>query len=37
MLATASPMFYSMFYGPIAETGDVDIPDIKANIFQDMM
>ena len=37
MLATASPMFYSMFYGPIAETGDVDIPDINANIFQDML
>jgi len=37
MLASASPVFYSMFNGLIAETGDVDIPDIEANIFKDML
>ena len=37
MLASASPVFYSMFDGPMAETGDVSIPDIEANIFKDML
>ena len=37
MLASASPVFYSMFDGPIAEKGDVSIPDIAANIFKDIL
>ena len=37
MLASASPVFYSMFDGPMAETGDVSIPDIEANIFKDIL
>jgi len=37
MLASASPVFYSMFDGPIAENGDVSIPDIAANIFKDIL
>ena len=36
-LASASPVFYSMFDGPMAETGDVSIPDIEANIFKDIL
>ena len=37
MLASASPVFYSMLDGPMAETGDVSIPDIEANIFKDIL
>jgi hypothetical protein len=37
MLASASPVFYSMFDGPMAETGDVNIPDIEVNIFKDIL
>ena len=37
MLASASPVFYWMFDGPMAETGDVSIPDIEDNIFKDML
>ena len=37
MLASASPVFYSMFEGPMAETGDVSIPDIEASIFKDIL
>ena len=37
MLASASPVFYSMFDGPMAEMGDVSIPDIEANIFKDIL
>jgi hypothetical protein len=37
MLASASPVMYCMFHGPMAETGDVSIPDIEANIFKDML
>jgi hypothetical protein len=37
MLASASPVFYSMFHGPMAETGDVSITDIEANIFKDIL
>jgi hypothetical protein len=37
MLASASPVFYSMLDGSMAETGDVSIPDIEANIFKDML
>jgi len=33
MLASASPVFYSMFDGPMAEKGDVSIPDIEADVF----
>lgn len=37
MLASASPVFYSMFEGPMAEKGDVSIPDIEADIFNDIL
>ena len=37
MLASASPVFYSMFEGPMAETGDVSIPDIESSIFKDIL
>jgi hypothetical protein len=37
MLASASKVFYSMFDGPMAETGDVNIPDIEDNIFKDIL
>ena len=37
MPTSASPLFYSMFDGPMTETGDVSIPDIEANIFKDML
>jgi len=36
-LASSSPVFYSMFEGPMAETGDIIIPDIEANIFKDIL
>jgi hypothetical protein len=35
MLASASPVFYSMFEGPFAEKGEVIIPDIEREVFQD--
>ena len=34
MLASASPVFYSMFDGPLAEKGDVSIPGIEVIIFK---
>ena len=37
MLASASPVLYRMFNGPMAETCDVTIPDIEANIFKDIL
>lgn len=37
MLASASPVFYSMFEGPFAEKGEVIIPDIEPEVFQDML
>ena len=37
MLSSASKVFYSMFDGPMAETGDVNIPDIEDNIFKDIL
>jgi hypothetical protein len=37
MLASASPVFYSMLDGPMAEPDDVSIPDIEANIFKDIL
>jgi hypothetical protein len=37
MLASGSPVFYTMFDGPMAEMGDVSIPDIEANIFKDIL
>ena len=37
MLASASPVFYSMFEGPMAEKGDVSIPDIEADVFNDIL
>ncbi|XP_063414549.1 BTB/POZ domain-containing protein 6-like [Mytilus trossulus] len=33
MLASASPVFYSMFEGPLAEKGTVDIADIEPEYF----
>ena len=37
MLASASPVFYSMFDGPMAEKGAVTIPDIEADVFNDSL
>jgi hypothetical protein len=37
MLASASPVFYSMFDGPMAEKGAVTIPDIEADVFNDIL
>ena len=37
MMASASPVFYSMFEGPLAEQGDVSITDVEANIFRDIL
>ena len=37
MLASASPVFYSMFEGPMAEKAAVSIPDIEADIFNDIL
>ena len=37
MLASASPVFYSMLDGPMAEKGDVSIPDIEADVFNDIL
>ena len=36
MLASASPVFYSMFEVPMAEKAAVSIPDIEADIFNDI-
>ncbi|VDI53798.1 BTB/POZ domain-containing protein 6-like [Mytilus galloprovincialis] len=33
MLASASPVFYSMFEGPMAEKGEITIPDLDNEIF----
>ncbi|CAC5411604.1 BTBD3_6 [Mytilus coruscus] len=37
MLASASPVFYSMFEGPLSEKGDVDIADITPEYFNMML
>lgn len=37
MMASASPVFYNMFVGPMAEEGDVSIIDIKADVFNDIL
>lgn len=37
MLASASPVFFSMFEGPMAEQGEVNIPDIEKDIFQQLV
>ena len=37
MLASASPVFYSMFDGPMAEKGDVAIPDVEADVFNEIL
>lgn len=37
MLASASPVFFSMFEGPMAEQGEVVIPDIEIEIFQQLV
>ena len=37
MLASASPVFYSMFDGPMSEKGAVTIPDIEADVFNDIL
>ena len=34
MLASSSPVFYSMFDGPVAEKGNVIIPDIEPETFE---
>ncbi|XP_052097603.1 BTB/POZ domain-containing protein 2-like [Mytilus californianus] len=33
MLASRSPVFYTMFEGSMPETGEIDIPDIEENTF----
>ena len=37
MLASASPVLYSMFDGQMAEKGAVSIPDIEADVFNDIL
>ena len=37
MLASASPVFYRMLDGPTAEKEDVSIPDIEADVFNDIL
>ncbi|VDI79410.1 BTB/POZ domain-containing protein 3/6 [Mytilus galloprovincialis] len=37
MMASASPVFYSMFEGPLSEKGDVDIADITPEYFSMML
>jgi len=37
MLASASSVFYSMFNGSMAGKGDVSIPDIEADVFNDIL
>jgi len=34
MLASRSPVFYTMFEGSLPETGEINVPDIDKNIFQ---
>lgn len=34
MLASRSPVFYTMFEGSLPETGEINVPDIDENIFQ---
>ena len=33
MLISRSPVFHAMFEGPLAEKGQVELPDVKKNIF----
>lgn len=37
ILATASPVFYAMFYGPLAEKKEIEIIDIEPCIFHAML
>jgi hypothetical protein len=37
MLASASPVLYSMLDGPMAEKEYISIPDIEADIFNDIL
>ena len=37
MLASASPVFYSMFDGQTAEKGAISTPDIAADVFNDIL
>ncbi|XP_071180603.1 BTB/POZ domain-containing protein 6-like [Mytilus edulis] len=37
MLASSSPVFFNMFNGAVAEKGDVRIPDIKADVFIELL
>lgn len=37
MLASSSPVFFNMFNGAVAEKGDVRIPDIKADVFSELL
>jgi len=34
MLASRSPVFYTMFEGSLPETGEINVPDIDENTFQ---
>ncbi|XP_071145748.1 BTB/POZ domain-containing protein 6-like [Mytilus edulis] len=37
IIASASPVFFAMFAGPLAEQTEVAVPDIEADIFKQML
>lgn len=37
ILASASPVFEAMFYGPLAEKSCIEIPDINYDVFESMI
>ncbi|XP_052073923.1 BTB/POZ domain-containing protein 6-like [Mytilus californianus] len=37
MLASSSPVFFNMFNGAVAEKGNVRIPDVKADVFNELL
>ncbi|XP_052784664.1 BTB/POZ domain-containing protein 6-like [Mya arenaria] len=37
ILASRSPVFYTMFCGSLPETGVVEIPDVEADVFQQVI
>ncbi|CAC5358126.1 unnamed protein product [Mytilus coruscus] len=37
MLASRSPVFHTMFEGSMPETGEINIPDIEENTFNDIL
>lgn len=37
IVASASPVFFAMFAGPLAEQTEVAVPDIEADIFKQML